>query len=181
MAEVTHVPLQPIRKGSLPKLWLGVLLLVVLGVALAWLTVPAMVKVTTQAPGMGASPTADDVVMVNYTGKLPDGQVFDQAQNAPLPLGEGMIPGFTEGLAQMQKGGKYTLEIPAAKAYGAHPPEGSPIPPNANLTFEIDLLDFMSKADFQRRMQMMQQFQQMQQQQQQKGGEGAGAPQLPPQ
>jgi FKBP-type peptidyl-prolyl cis-trans isomerase FkpA len=173
MAEVTHVPLQPIRKGSLPKLWIGVVLLIALGAALAWLTVPAVVTVITRTAGLGGHPTADDVVYINYTGKLPDGTVFDQQKGAPLPLGQGMIPGFTEGLTQMQKGGKYTMEIPASKAYGAHPPEGSPIPPNTTLTFDIDLLDFMSKADFQRRMQMMQQLQQMQQQ---KAAQGAGAP-----
>ncbi|HEX7709492.1 MAG TPA: FKBP-type peptidyl-prolyl cis-trans isomerase [Sphingomonadaceae bacterium] len=179
MAEISHAPLQPIRKGSLPKLWAGVILLIALGVFLAWLTVPAAVKVITRTPGTGGSPTADDVVYINYTGKLPDGTVFDQQQGAPLPLGGGMIPGFTEGLTQMQKGGKYTLEIPASKAYGAHPPEGSPIPPNSKLTFDIDLLDFMSKADFQRRMQMMQQMQQMQRQQGASGAQAAGAP--PPQ
>jgi FKBP-type peptidyl-prolyl cis-trans isomerase FkpA len=174
MAEVTHVALQPIRKGSLPKLWLGVIVLIALGVLLAWLTVPAMVTVITKTPGIGGRPTADDVVYINYTGKLSDGTVFDQQQGAPIPLGAGMIPGFTEGLIQMQKGGKYTLKIPSSKGYGAHPQEGSPIPPNADLTFDIDLIDFMSKADFQRRMQMMQQLQQQQQ-----GGQPAGAP--PPQ
>lgn len=178
MAEVTHVPLQPIRKGSLPKLWLGVIVLIALGVFLSWLTVPALVTVITKTPGMGASPTADDVVLINYVGTLPDGKVFDQAKGVPLPLGQGIIPGFTDGLSQMQKGGKYTLEIPAAKGYGAHPPEGSAIPPNSKLSFDIELLDFMSKADFQRRQQMMQQLQQMQQQQ---GGKGAPPPGLPPQ
>jgi FKBP-type peptidyl-prolyl cis-trans isomerase FkpA len=171
MAEVTHVPLQPIRRGSLPKLWLGVIVLIAIGAFLAWLTVPAMVTVITKTPGMGASPTADDVVLIDYVGKLPDGKVFDQAKHVPLPLGQGVIPGFTEGLTQMQKGGEYTLKIPAAKAYGANPPQGSPIPPNTNLTFDINLIDFMSQADFQRRMQIQQQLQQMQQQQ---GGQGAG-------
>ena len=180
MAEVTHVPLQPIRKGSLPKLWIGVIVLIALGVLLSWLTVPAMVTVITKTPGMGGKPTATDYVYINYVGKLPDGTVFDQQQGASMHLGE-VIPGFTQGLVQMEKGGKYTLIIPGDKAYGAHPPPGSPIPPNAKLTFDIDLIDFMSQADYQRRLQMMQQMQQMQQQQ--KGGQGApaGVPQLPPQ
>jgi FKBP-type peptidyl-prolyl cis-trans isomerase FkpA len=174
MAEVTHVPLQPIRKGSLVKLWLGVIVLIAAGVALAWLTVPAMVTVVTRTAGIGASPSADDVIYINYTGKLADGTVFDQQKGAELPLGPGIIPGFIEGVTQMQKGGKYTIEIPGSKAYGAHPPEGSPIPPNADLVFDIDLIDFMSKADYQRRLQIMQQLQQMQQQKQ--GGAGAPVP-----
>jgi FKBP-type peptidyl-prolyl cis-trans isomerase FkpA len=168
MAEVTAVPLQPIRKGSLVKLWLGVIALIAAGAALAWLTVPGKVSVTTITAGMGASPTDDDVVYINYVGKLADGKVFDQGQGVPLPL-KGMIPGFTEGLKQMQKGGKYTLEIPAAKGYGAeektNPQTGEVvIPANSDLTFDIDLLDFMSRSDFERRAQMMQQLQQMQQQ-----------------
>ena len=174
MAEVTAVPLQPIRKGSLVKLWLGVLLVIAAGLALAWLTVPAMVKVVTVTPGMGGSPSADDVVVVNYTGKLPDGTVFDQGKSAPLPLGQGMIEGFNEGLTQMQKGGSYKLYIPARLGFGANPPPGTKIPADSDLEFDIDLVDFISRADYQRRMQMMQQLQQMQQQ----GGQaGPSAPQ----
>ena len=161
----------PHGKGSLPKLWLGVLLVVAAGVALAWLTVPAMVKVVTEKPGMGGSPAADDVVYVNYTGKLPDGTVFDQGKGTELPLGEGMIVGFNQGLAQMQKGGSYTLYIPARLGFGASPPPGSKIPANSDLVFDIDLIDFMSRADYQRRMQMMQQLQQMQQ-----NGQGGAPP-----
>lgn len=177
MAEVTAVPLQPIRKGSLVKLWLGVLALIAAGSALAWFTVPGRVSVTTITAGMGGSPTVEDVVLINYVGKLSDGKVFDQGQGVPLPL-KGMIPGFTEGVVQMQKGGKYTLEIPAAKGYGAeektNPQTGEVvIPANSDLTFDIDLLDFMSLADYQRREAMMQQLQQMQQQKQ------AGAPPPP--
>ena len=45
----------------------------------------------------------------------------------PLPLGN-MIPAFTEGAKQMQKGGSSVLTIPAEQAYGAEPPPGSPPP-----------------------------------------------------
>jgi FKBP-type peptidyl-prolyl cis-trans isomerase FkpA len=173
MAEVTQVPLQPVKKSSLAKLWIGVVLAIVLGAGLAWLTVPAGVKVTETHAGVGAHPTKTDVVIVNYTGKLADGTVFDQGQNSPLPLGQGMIKGFVEGLVQMQKGGKYTLWIPSEKGYGAeertNPMTGEVvIPANSDLTFDVEVVDFMSEADFQRRMQMLQQLQQMQQ--------GGGAP-----
>ena len=171
MAEVTAVPLQPIRKGSMPKLWLGVLLVIAAGVALAWLSRPEMLRVVTEKPGIGGNPPADAVVYVNYTGKLPDGTVFDQGKGTELPLGEGMIEGFNQGLAQMQKGGSYTLYIPARLGFGANPPPSSNIPPNSDLIFDIDLIDFMSRADYQRRMQLMQQLQQ------QNGGQGAPAPQ----
>jgi len=178
MAEVTRVPLQPLKKGSMLKLWLGVVLILLAGFALAWLTVPKSVSVTAITAGTGGHPSESDVVVVNYVGKLADGTTFDEGQNAPFPLGGGMIPGFTEGLLKMEKGGKYRLEIPAEKGYGAeertHPLTGEVvIPANSDLVFEIELIEFMSQSDFERRMQMMQQ---MQQQMQQGGAGPAGAP-----
>ncbi|MBO9601702.1 MAG: FKBP-type peptidyl-prolyl cis-trans isomerase [Novosphingobium sp.] len=175
MVEVTQVPLQPVKKASLAKLWIGVVLAIVLGAGLAWLTTPPAVKVVETKAGVGAHPGKSDVVVINYVGKLKDGKIFDQAQNAPIPLGQGMIKGFVEGLTKMQKGGKYVLTIPASKGYGdqerTNPMTGEVvIPANSDLTFDIEVVDFMSEADFQRRMQMMQQLQQMQQ-----GGAG-GAP-----
>jgi FKBP-type peptidyl-prolyl cis-trans isomerase FkpA len=179
MVEVTQVPLQPVKKSSLAKLWIGVVLAIVLGAGLAWLTVPAAVKVTETKAGIGAHPDKTDVVIINYVGKLKTGKVFDQGQNVTIALGQGTIKGFVEGLVKMQKGGTYTLFIPSDKGYGAeeksNPQTGEVvIPANSDLTFDIDLVDFMSEADFQRRMQMMQQLQQMQQQQ--GGAAPAGAP-----
>ena len=180
MAEVTQVPLQPVRKGSLAKLWIGVVLAIVLGAGLAWLTVPAGVKVSETKAGVGAHPDKTDVVIINYVGKLADGKQFDKGDNVTIALGQGTIKGFVEGLTKMQKGGKYTLYIPAEKGYGdkeqTNPMTGEVvIPANSDLIFDVDLVDFMSEADFQRRMQIMQQMQQMQQQQ---GGAG-GAPGAP--
>ncbi len=183
MAEVTRVPLQPTKKSTIVKLWLGVVLALALGAGLAWLTVPAGVKVTELTPGVGAHPGKTDVVVVNYVGKLADGKVFDEGKGVPIPLGQGTIAGFAEGMVKMQKGGKYTLFIPSAKAYGdkvqTHPSTGEVvIPANSDLVFDIDLIDFMTEADFQRRMQMQQQLMQMQQQSQ--GGQPGGDPSAPP-
>ena len=80
--------------------------------------------------GTGDNPEASDVVFVHYTGKLADGTVFDQSQpisaaGAGHPArrhadaARDMVPGFREAALQMQSGGKYTVEIPADKAYGA--------------------------------------------------------------
>jgi FKBP-type peptidyl-prolyl cis-trans isomerase FkpA len=189
MAEVTRVPIQPIRKGSLTKLWIGIAVALVAALALAWWTMPRGVSVEEVAAGTGASPGENDVVFVHYVGKLEDGTVFDQSQEIPLPVEgifpegtplplEGMIPGFTEAAVQMKKGGKYLVEIPADKAYGeegsANPQTGEQvIPPNSDLTFDVELVDFMSRQDFERRVQAIQQMMQMQQ-----GAPGApnGAP-----
>ena len=177
MTEVTRVPILPIKKGSLPKLWLGVAAVALAGAGLAWAAVPEGVRVEQITAGTGGSPAIDDVVLVNYVGKLKDGTVFDQAQGAPLPLGQ-MIPGFAEGLTKTQKGGKYRIDIPSEKGYGAeekqNPQTGEvAFPANSDLVFEVELLDFISNADFQQMQQMRQAMEQAARQGQ--GGPG-GAP-----
>ena len=187
MTEITRVPLQPISKGTLAKLWIGVALAVLLAAGLAFAAVPDGVEVTVLEEGEGPSPTADDVLLVNYVGKLENGRVFDEQDQAPLPL-EGMIEGFVEGALQMQKGGRYLIEIPSEKAYGedarTNPmTQEEVIPANSDLVFEVELIDFMNFAEFQAQMQAMQQ---MMQGQAGPGGApgdpgaGAGAPPLPP-
>jgi FKBP-type peptidyl-prolyl cis-trans isomerase FkpA len=92
--------------------------------------------------GTGASPTAANVVRVNYRGTFPDGKEFDSSysrnQPAEFPLNR-VIPCWTEGVQKLKVGGKAKLTCPAAIAYGAR---GAPptIPPNATLLFEVELL-----------------------------------------
>ena len=181
MTEITRVPLHPIAKGSLTKLWLGIIAVILIGAGIAYASMPAGVAVETVQAGTGPNPAGSDVVLVNYTGKLKDGTVFDEGQQTPLPL-DGMIPGFKEGALKMQKGGKYVMTIPSQKAYGAeakmNPQTGvEVIPANSDLVFDVELLDFMALGDFQARMEQMQQMREMQQ-----GAPGApGAPPAPPQ
>jgi FKBP-type peptidyl-prolyl cis-trans isomerase FkpA len=156
MTEITRVPLQPIAKGSLGKLWLGVVLAVAAAGGIAWAAMPASVDVETLKAGSGASPTVEDVALINYKGMLPDGKVFDQQNNAVLPL-QGVVPGFTKALEQMQRGGKYRVEIPSSLGYGAK--AVGPIPANTDLTFEIELLDFKNRAEIEQQQRMMQQMQ----------------------
>jgi FKBP-type peptidyl-prolyl cis-trans isomerase FkpA len=190
MTEITRVPLQPIAKGSLTKLWLGVIVVVLIAAGIAWLATPKGVSIDTLTAGSGPTPTAEDVVFVEYVGKLADGKEFDRSQplppvakgifpeGTPMTLGEGeTIPGFREGLMKMQKGGHYVLHIPADKAYGATPPPGAPIPPNADLVFDIKVSEIMARADFERRLRAIQQMMQMQMQGQGGAAPGAGGPQ----
>lgn len=173
MTEITRVPLQPIARGSLGKMWLGIVAAVAVAGGVAWAALPAQVSVETLTAGEGPSPTMEDIALINYKGTLPDGKVFDQAQQAPLPLA-GVVPGFTKALMQMQRGGKYKVHIPAELGYGDQ--QAGPIPPNTDLTFEIELLDFRNRAEIEQQQRMMQQLQQMQAQQQ----GGAGGPAAPP-
>lgn len=90
--------------------------------------------------GKGAMPTDTDHVIVNYRGLLAaDGTEFDAGKDAKFKV-TGVIPGFTQGLKLMQAGGKYRLCIPSALGYGE--PGTGPIPANADLVFEVDLLSF---------------------------------------
>ena len=167
MAEVTRVPLPEIAKGSLMKFWLGVIVGAALASAVAWfITRPASVDVETSTAGTGESPKEGDAVFVDYVGKLEDGTVFDQSpprgeipeqiahlipEGSYMELG-GVVPGFRDALMQMQKGGRYRVEIPAELAYGANPPPGSPIPANADLTFEVTLHEIMTPEQVQERL-----------------------------
>lgn len=95
--------------------------------------------------GSGASPSASDAVRVHYKGTFPDGRVFDSSyqrgQPAEFPLNR-VIPCWTEGVQRMKAGGKAKLTCPPSIAYGERG-AGGVIPPNATLTFEIELLDVM--------------------------------------
>lgn len=93
--------------------------------------------------GTGAQPAASNVVKVHYRGTFPDGKEFDSSysRNAPatFPLNR-VIPCWTEGVAKMKVGGKARLTCPSAIAYGERGTPGGPIPPNATLVFEVELL-----------------------------------------
>jgi FKBP-type peptidyl-prolyl cis-trans isomerase FkpA len=91
-----------------------------------------------------------------------------------------MLPGFRDALVQMQRGGTYVAEIPAAKAYGDTPPEGAPIPPGADLTFTIDLIDFMPADEFEGRVQAVQQLLAQEQMMGSPAGSEGAAPPAPP-
>jgi FKBP-type peptidyl-prolyl cis-trans isomerases 1 len=87
---------------------------------------------------------------VNYKGTLIDGKEFDNSYTRGEPLSfrlDGVIPGWTEGLKNIKKGGKIKLVIPPALAYGKTGVPG--IPANSTLVFDVELLDIKPapKAD----------------------------------
>lgn len=102
---------------------------------------PSGVVVEHIKQGTGPQPTASDVVRVNYRGTLANGTVFDSSDKhggpATFPLGQ-VIPCWTQGVQKMKVGGKAKLTCPAATAYGQR--GVGPIPPNSDLTFEIELV-----------------------------------------
>ena len=91
--------------------------------------------------GTGSKPTTDDTVEVHYEGRLIDGVIFDSSIQRGEPARFGVtqvIPGWTEALLLMSEGSKWELVIPPELAYG--PGGTGPIPPNATLIFEVELL-----------------------------------------
>ena len=106
-------------------------------------TTPSGLKYRVLRKGTGVNPKASNKVKVNYHGWLDDGKVFDSSYKrgdpAEFPLGQ-VIPGWTEGMQLVGKGGMIELEIPSKLGYGK---SGAPgvIPPDATLHFLVELLD----------------------------------------
>lgn len=86
-------------------------------------------------------PKTGDQVAVEYTGYLPDGTSFDSSHGRgmfPFDIGRGeVIRGWDVGLLHMSLGERAVLKVPAGMAYGAG--GQGPIPPNADLVFDVDL------------------------------------------
>jgi hypothetical protein len=186
---VTAVPIAPTPRRVLAMLWGGLLVALIAAVALAFLGTGRAVAqagtneqflewnarqpgVVTTASGLqykvleageGGKPTDADVALVSYKGSLRDGTVFDQNERTPMPVAQ-VVPGFSEGLKQMQKGGKYRLWIKPELGYGAR--ETGPIPPNSLLVFDVEMIEFIPMAVLQ----------QMQMQQMMQGGAPGAAP-----
>lgn len=192
MSEVTAVPIRPLAKGSVLRLWLALIVLLGAGAAIAWVGTAPLQRITTASgleyqvlkEGTGQPVAQPDLVRLHYTGRLPNGDVFDSsvARGQPMETGiSGIIPGFAEGLQLMRKGGRYRLWIPPRLGYNGNVPQGAPFGPQDILQFDIEVLDIAPGLAAAQQMQQMQQLQQMMQ-----GGggpEGAapgGAPGGPP-
>jgi FKBP-type peptidyl-prolyl cis-trans isomerase FkpA len=103
---------------------------------------PSGVEVTHLTMGKGAKPTAASTVKVHYEGTLANGTVFDSSYKRGEPISfplTGVIPCWTQGVQTMAVGGVAMLKCPSATAYGARG-AGGVIPPNADLTFKVELL-----------------------------------------
>jgi FKBP-type peptidyl-prolyl cis-trans isomerase len=175
---VTAVPLRPIKKGSVAKLWAALVVLGLLAIALAWWTT-GQHRFTRTASGLGfqvvkegegPTPGPKDIVVINYIGRLANGTEFDRQigpQGVPFPVDENAtVKGFAEGLRMMRAGGVYRLRIPPQLGYG-NSAKGT-IPANSTLLFDVAVQRVMSEAEMRQMMQQQMLMRQMQ------GGGGAG-------
>ncbi|MCB0322762.1 MAG: FKBP-type peptidyl-prolyl cis-trans isomerase [Bdellovibrionales bacterium] len=112
-------------------------------------TTPSGLSYVDHQVGTGAEARDKNTVSVHYTGWLnksgEKGTKFDSSVDRGSPftfyLGSGqVIRGWDEGVAGMKVGGKRTLYIPAALGYGSRG-AGAVIPPNADLIFDVELLE----------------------------------------
>ena len=106
-------------------------------------TTPSGLQYEVLKEGDGAKPTADDKVVVHYTGKLIDGTVFDSSEERGVPATFGVtqvLPGWVEALQLMTVGSTWRLFIPSALAYGPQG-AGGVIGPNQTLIFDVTLLE----------------------------------------
>ncbi|MCP2266207.1 FKBP-type peptidyl-prolyl cis-trans isomerase [Promicromonospora thailandica] len=92
--------------------------------------------------GDGAKVTRDQTVTVQYAGCLLDGTSFDSSWSRGTPTSfplNGVISGWTEGIAGQKVGSQVLLVVPADKGYGDQ--ENGAIPANSTLVFVVDILE----------------------------------------
>jgi len=113
---------------------------------------PTKLVVENLINGTGALAKDGDELSVKYVGvsyasKAVFSQSWEPYQPFSFVLGmHEVIAGWDQGLVGMRAGGRRELIIPAALAYGAAPPAGSGIAPNASLIFIVDLLKVQPAA-----------------------------------
>lgn len=100
-------------------------------------------KIETLKEGTGVGAKTGDKITVHYTGMLTNGTVFDSSiprgQPFSFTLGAGaVIQGWDQGLVGIKAGEKRKITIPSELGYG--PTGYGPIPPNATLIFEVELV-----------------------------------------
>ena len=103
------------------------------------------IQITNIVEGEGTEIINHSKIQVHYTGKLQDGTKFDSSYDRGQPFSfqiglREVIKGWEIGLMGMKVGGKRTLIIPPELAYGERG-AGDLIPPNATLTFDVEIID----------------------------------------
>lgn len=149
---VTAVPIRPLAKGTVLKLWLALLVLCVAGAALAWVGTSRLQR-TSLASGLqyqvmeegeGATITPADLVLFHFIGRRGDGRVFASSLGRePMTSSSGSadLPGFGEGLNHMRKGARYRFFVPQRLAFQSLGSAGSTLDADEVLSFDVQVID----------------------------------------
>ena len=127
MSAVTAVPIRPLARGSMLKLWLALIVLCVAGGALAWAGTSHVQRTTTASglqyqvirEGEGELVTSNDALRIHLVGRRENGEIFASTLNAQPEetTPDSFIPGFGEALKLMRKGSRYRVWIPPHLGY----------------------------------------------------------------
>jgi FKBP-type peptidyl-prolyl cis-trans isomerase FkpA len=138
----------PPRHGAaLTKFWLAILLVIAVGVGLAWLGAGSLRPEVTETglqfrvmkEGTGDPITSADAAILDYVGSLDDGSVFDNSEThgGPQPFTmDAVFPGFAEAMTKMREGGRYHFTMPKRLAFGEQTPPGFT---GETLTFDVQV------------------------------------------
>jgi len=144
---VTAVPLRPLARGSVLKLWIGLAVLALGAVALAWVGTSGQQRVRTESglqyqvieEGEGNTITPADLALVHFVGRRENGEIFANTLGSqPIPAAVGnFVPGFDEALQMMRQGSRYKIWVPPHLGYGGAVPPGAPFEADETLIFDI--------------------------------------------
>lgn len=113
-------------------------------------TRPSGLQYRVEREGAGATPKPTDTVRVHYRGSLVNNAVFDDTfeDGEPMTIAVAdMLDGWAEAMGLMKVGSRFFLYVPPKLAYGAEPPPGGLIPPDATLIYEIELIGIEPPAN----------------------------------
>ncbi|MGZ8282673.1 MAG: FKBP-type peptidyl-prolyl cis-trans isomerase [Allosphingosinicella sp.] len=148
---VTAVPIRPLARGSVLKLWIGLIVLALAAAGLAWVGTSSQQVVTTASglryrvieEGTGPTVTPADLVALRYKLRKEDGTLIQDSDQTGQPFvtgTEGLFPGFSEGLQLMQQGGRYMLWLKPGLHVQQPLPPGAPFAADDTLVFEVEVL-----------------------------------------
>lgn len=149
MSSVTAVPLQPLPRGTVLKLWLGILLVILLAVGLAWLgtsklqftTLDNGVRYRVIEQGTGEKVTPNDLVQLHFeVTKVADGRIILSSARTGQPenvTANSFFPGLRDVMLELREGGVYQVYATAQEATGEPVPPGQPVQSDDELEFKL--------------------------------------------
>ena len=144
VAEAAH---RPDHRGRALALWLGFIIVIAAGIALAWIGAGSLRPIVTASglqfrtiqAGKGDPITRADAALLDYVLTADDGTVLDSSEShggaQPFSMAQ-VFPGFAEAMTRMKEGGQYRFTMPQRPAFGKAPPPPG-FPKKSDLTFEV--------------------------------------------